>query len=143
MKKLLTIGLIVGIVLISGCITKEQESENNIITPEEPDDKRIVDSTNVDKDGNKIADNFEVKLKDGTYNHYGTTAQADIIISLNQPPSDDDVQLVQELGGNVYQQWSKLIHAMHASLPPSEIKKYISGNPRVVLIDENSKMSAT
>ena len=36
--------------------------------------------------------------------------------------------------------WSSLAYAVHASVPVSKINAYISKNPQVVLIEENSEV---
>ena len=79
-------------------------------------------------------------MEDGSYRRYGNTNQADLIISFDKAPRAEDAQMIKDLGGDVYDMWSSLAYAVHASLPVSKINAYISKNPQVVLIEENSEV---
>ena len=103
-------------------------------------DSRVVDPSGVDKNNNKISDYLDAKMEDGSYRRYGNTNQADLIISFDKAPRAEDAQMIKDLGGDVYDMWSSLAYAVHASLPVSKINAYISKNPQVVLIEENSEV---
>lgn len=105
---------------------------------------KIVKTESVDLDDTKISDVLEEKLVANTYRRDRLDpSKVDLIISFNHAPTESDMALIRDLGGNVYEMWDELVYAIHASLPQGTIDEYITQNPRVVLVEENSECHAT
>lgn len=104
------------------------------------EDRRVVKPTEtIDSNKNRIADDLENKLKNGTYRRIDS-GLADLIINLNHAPSTIDEIQIENFGGNVYEKWYEIVYTMHAALPSSNITSYLSEHPDVVLIEEYTKM---
>lgn len=143
MKRRFLIVLFVSMMLIN---SNQIISENNAISDGQtgiciPDNSRIV-SPITDLNGDKISDFLQEKLSRLlNTNDLSGSPMVDVIVSLNHPPNETDVQVIEDYGGRVFQQWSHVVYSVHAKLPLKNLYDYAKTDS-VVLIEENSKVSA-
>jgi len=124
---------IVGILIIPNALIITGAADNLVIQPLQSDD-----------DLNRIADTLEQKIQ----TNRGKTItddpeQLDIIINFDHAPNKEDIDIIEQYGGRVYDTWDTILYAMHVSLPKDQVYKYVDNRKDVVLLQENNKINTT
>jgi len=124
---------IVGILIIPNALVITGAADDLVIQPMQSDN-----------DLNRIADALEQKIQsDRGKTITDDPDQLDIIINLDHAPNKEDIAIIEQYGGKVYDTWDSILYAMHVSLPKDQIYPYVIDRKDVVLLQENNKMNTT
>ena len=99
---------------------------------------RIVGIANAevhDKNNNKINDDLERMIEEGTYPRYLNTNLAHVLVKYQNPVTEKDRKLFEELGGIVHDTMIGIV--LDGGLPPDKIVEYAIMNPNVSNISPN------
>src|SRR5688500_16648286 len=100
-------------------------------------DARVVNPKSVDRDGDRVSDALEMRIRSQTAQRTADGRLA-LLVSLSEPPSAELRKSLEARGAIVRHEWSRLVYAVAVE---SKSATALLSDPRVVLVEEDAPLA--